>query len=69
MLFCRVEVDVEVEAGDYRQLSDTHGDLSGCGWPPLGKLGLRSRASDLLQAPACLADELQAAWAPCGDWP
>ena len=43
-------------------------DLSGCGWPPLGKSGLRSGASDLLQALACLADELQAAQAPCGDW-
>lgn len=66
--FCGVEADVEVGA-DYRQLSGTEADLSGCGWSPLGKLGLRSGASDLLQALACLADELQAARAPCGDWP
>lgn len=69
LLFWRVEADVEVEARDYRQLSGTQADLSGCGWSPLGKLGLRSGASDLLQALACLADELQAAQAPCGDWP
>ncbi len=68
LLFWRVEADVEVGAGDYRQLSGTWADLSGCGWPPLGKSGLRSGASDLLQALACLADELLAARAPCGDW-
>lgn len=54
---------------DYRHLSGTGADLSSCDWPPLGKLGLRSGAPDLLRAPACLADELQAARAPYGDWP
>lgn len=54
---------MEVRA-DYRQLPGTGADLSGCGWPPLGKLGLRSGASDLLQALACLADELQAVRGP-----
>lgn len=29
----------------------------------------RGRGSDLLWALACLTDELQAAGAPCGDWP
>lgn len=54
---------------DYRHLSGTRADLSGCDWAPLGKLGLRSGVPDLLRAPARLADELQAAGAPCGDWP
>lgn len=53
--------------GDYSCLA-YEADLSGCDWLPLGKSDLRSGASDLLRALACLADELQAARAPCGDW-
>ena len=59
MLFWSVEADVEVGAGDYRQLSGTGADLSGCGFLPLGKSSHRSGASDLLQALACLTDEPQ----------
>lgn len=66
--FWNVEADVVLGAGYYRQLSGTLVDLSGCGWPPLGKLGLRSEVPDLLQALACLTDELQAARTPYGDW-
>lgn len=54
---------------DYRHRSGTRADLSSCDWAPPGKLGLRSGAPDLLRVLARLADELQAAGAPCGDWP
>lgn len=44
-------------------------DLSSCDGAPLGKSGLGSGVPDLLRAPECLADELPAAGAPCGDRP
>lgn len=38
-------------------------------WGERGGFGGVGRSSDLLWALACLTDELQAAGAPCGDWP
>lgn len=62
LLFWGVEVAVDVGKSRRLQTALWHTtDLSGCGWPPLGKSGLRSGASDLLQDLACLADEFQAA--------
>lgn len=56
----------EPAEADHRQLSGAAADLSGCG---CGGGGSGGQCSDLLWALACLTDELQAAGAPCGDWP